>query len=78
MMYITVYNLSINSNYRILAAELNYRFTTFSTTITSWLVYNAYVNVFLKFQSDIWIIQWVITFKAKIIVEITVTLETPQ
>ena len=27
MMYITVYNLSINSNNRILAAELNYRFT---------------------------------------------------
>ena len=27
MTYITVYNLSINSNYRILAAELNYRFT---------------------------------------------------
>ena len=27
MMYITVYNLSNNSNYRILAAELNYRFT---------------------------------------------------
>ena len=27
MAYITVYNLSINSNYRILAAELNYRFT---------------------------------------------------
>ena len=27
MMYITVYNLSINSNYRFLAAELNYRFT---------------------------------------------------
>ena len=27
MTYITVYNLSINSNYRILPAELNYRFT---------------------------------------------------
>ena len=27
MTYITVYNLSININYRILAAELNYRFT---------------------------------------------------
>ena len=27
MTYITVHNLSINSNYRILAAELNYRFT---------------------------------------------------
>ena len=27
MMYITVYNLSININYHILAAELNYRFT---------------------------------------------------
>ena len=27
MTYITVYNLSINSNYRILAEELNYRFT---------------------------------------------------
>ena len=27
MTYITVYNMSINSNYRILAAELNYRFT---------------------------------------------------
>ena len=27
MMYITVYNLSINSNHRILAEELNYRFT---------------------------------------------------
>ena len=30
MTYITVYNLSINSNYRILAAELNYRFTMIS------------------------------------------------
>ena len=29
MTYITVYNLSINSNYRILAAELNCRFTTY-------------------------------------------------
>ena len=29
MTYITVYNLSINSNYRILAAKLNYRFTNF-------------------------------------------------
>ena len=27
MTYTTVYNLSINSNYRILAAKLNYRFT---------------------------------------------------
>ena len=27
MTYTTVKNLSINSNYRILAAELNYRFT---------------------------------------------------
>ena len=47
-----------------------------SITLTSWLVYNAYVNVFLKFQSDIRIIEWVITFKAKIIGEIT--LETPH
>ena len=30
MTYITVYNLSINSNYRILTAELNYRFTKYS------------------------------------------------
>ena len=30
MMYITVYNLSININYRILAVELNYRFTEIS------------------------------------------------
>ena len=30
MTYITVYNLSINSNYCILAAELNYRFTVLS------------------------------------------------
>ena len=29
MTYITVYNLSINSNYRILTAELNYRFTNY-------------------------------------------------
>ena len=49
---------------------------TFSTTITSWLVYNAYINVFLKFQKDIQIIQWVVTFKAIIIGEIT--LETPH
>ena len=27
MMYVTVYNVSFNSNCRILAAELNYRFT---------------------------------------------------
>ena len=26
MMYVTVYNMSFNSNCRILAAELNYRF----------------------------------------------------
>ena len=39
-------------------------------------MYNAYINVFLKFQIDISIIQWVITFKAKIIDEIT--LETLQ
>ena len=37
---------------------------TFSTTITSWFVFNAYINVFLKFQIDIQIIQWVVTFKA--------------
>ena len=49
---------------------------TFFATITSWLVYNAYINVFLKFQIDIQIIQWIITFKAKIIGKITV--ETPQ
>ena len=30
MTYITVYNLSININYRILAAKLNYRFTEIS------------------------------------------------
>ena len=30
MTYITVYNLSININYRILAVELNYRFTEIS------------------------------------------------
>ena len=30
MMYVTVYNMSFNSNCRILAAELNYRFTLFS------------------------------------------------
>ena len=29
MMYVTVYNMSFNSNCRILAAELNYRFTPF-------------------------------------------------
>ena len=39
---------------------------TFFTTITSWFVYNAYINVILKFQKDIQIIQWVVTFKAKI------------
>ena len=27
MMYVTVYNMSFNSNCRILAAALNYRFT---------------------------------------------------
>ena len=30
MMYVTVYIMSFNSNCRILAAELNYRFTFFS------------------------------------------------
>ena len=40
------------------------------------MVYHAYINVFLKFQIDIRIIQWIITFKAKIISEIT--LETPH
>ena len=39
-------------------------------------MYNAYINVFLKFQSDIRIFKWFITFKAKIIGEIT--LETPH
>ena len=33
MTYITLYNLSINCNYRILAAELNYRFTKIFTVI---------------------------------------------
>ena len=32
MTYIIVYNLSINSNYHILAAELNYRFTLLCVT----------------------------------------------
>ena len=32
MMYVTVYNVSFNSNCRILAAELNYRFTLFLNT----------------------------------------------
>ena len=36
MMYVTVYNMSFNSNCRILAAELNYRFTaSFSYKIGS-------------------------------------------
>ena len=39
-------------------------------------MYNAYINVILKFQKDIQIIQWVVSFKAKIIGEIT--LETQQ
>ena len=30
MMYVTVYDMSFNSNCRILAAELNYRFTVFT------------------------------------------------
>ena len=29
-------------------------------------MHNAYVNAFLKFQSDIRIIEWVITFKANL------------
>ena len=29
MMYVTVYDMSFNSNCRILAAELNYRFTNY-------------------------------------------------
>ena len=33
MMYVTVYNMSFNSNCRILAAELNYRFTV---SIAGW------------------------------------------
>ena len=37
MTYITVYNLSIKSNYHILAAELNYRFTHFFTPREIWL-----------------------------------------
>ena len=37
-------------------------------------MYNAYINEFLKFQSDIQIIEWVITFKARIIGEISVLL----
>ena len=35
MMYVTVYNMSFNSNCRILAAELNYRFTHSSTEYLS-------------------------------------------
>ena len=37
MTCITVYNLSINSNYRILAAELNYRFTNYTLNILVFL-----------------------------------------
>ena len=33
MKYITVFNLSINTNYRILVAELNYRFTETSDVV---------------------------------------------
>ena len=39
MTYITVYNLSINSNYRILAAELNYRFTFIYLFIILFIIY---------------------------------------
>ena len=55
MTYITVYNLSINSNYRILAAKLNYRFilkqmylNTFVNLIM-YLNYNQY-HVFNKYS----------------------------
>ena len=41
MMYITVYNLSININYHILAAELNYRFTRPSIS-PFYYVYNCF------------------------------------
>ena len=33
MMYVTVYNMSFNSNCRILSAELNYRFTKLLTLL---------------------------------------------
>ena len=40
MMYVTVYNMSFDSNCRILAAELNYRFTK-SWTSTYLLLFNS-------------------------------------
>ena len=49
MMYITVYNLSININYRILAAELNYRFTIMSnwwfliTLYPGWIAWHRWM-----------------------------------
>ena len=50
MTYITVYNLAINSNYRNLAAELNYRFTAFFFDFK----YCVKISAFLQFR-DAWI-----------------------
>ena len=42
MMYVTAYNMSFNSNCRILAADLNYRFTK--------IYYHAYICLFIFYN----------------------------
>ena len=56
MMYVTVYNMSFNSNCRILVAELNYRFTINLYLLNKYKIYfcNCYtfqdLEIILLFQ----------------------------
>ena len=49
MTYITVYNLSININYRILAVELNYRFTLIFNIKRQWKIQDPWGISFFFF-----------------------------
>ena len=75
MMYVTVYNMSFNSNCRILAAELNYRFTNCYYTLNqlnsihclfwvqTWMLY-VYSNITVQVVQEI---METFTFKVKIL-----------
>ena len=47
MMYVTVYNMSFNNNCRILAAELNYRFTQLKYLATLFFSLHFYPTLFI-------------------------------
>ena len=56
MMYLTVYNMSFKSNCRILAAELNYRFTLFTSSLFTSSIYEIiHAALFKDYQKNVFI-----------------------